>query len=164
MGILLSIRRVRRWWRNDVKRRYRQRFVWQSELNFVRVMNGTVITLPIVRDHKGRPLVLYMSGKWFKQYDVEHQYKVRGYHIDFAVSWLQRGIEINGAFDPNGRPIHDIVKDQRRRDHLKQNRPPWNVLDIPAIWLEPNSVQYRPDKVRQLVHDWIGPELPKTSR
>lgn len=128
-----------RYWRDN-----RKLFPSPAEIALIRLMGGTVFTLPALKSTKtGFPLALVLSmGVDFRIENVRREVRVGKYWVDFGND-LNRGIEVDGkAYH------HDIVM-QQQRDEYFQNAG-WGVLHI-----KPTDIYNQPKKTREKVLNFL---------
>jgi very-short-patch-repair endonuclease len=121
------------------RRMHRLLYPSPAEVQFVRVMRGHALTLPLIKSTKtGFPLTLLWRGKLLKNELIEREVWAGGerrFCMDFATphAAYRKAIEIDGS-------QHDILKDQERDEYLRAHG--WTVLHVKArrLWREPRLV------------------------
>ena len=109
-----------------------------AEAQFVRIMRGQALTIPLIKSRRtGFPLTILWRGWILKGELIEREVRVGKYYLDFATpgSRFLKAIEIDGS------QWHmDVLKDQERDAYLRARG--WDVKRIPArrVFREPRMV------------------------
>lgn len=138
MNVIQKYKRLRSAWRR------RQRLLYPSpaEMQLLRIMGGTAITIDLFRDPRTKfPFTFVLSmGPVFKAELIQREVRIGKYYADFAVStpYYKKAIECDG------RQWHlDVVHEQERDEYFAEYG--FSVLHIPAsdLYHYPNLVHER---------------------
>ena len=122
------------WWRVG-----RLLFPSPAEMKFIKLMGGTVFSMPIVMSRKtGFPFAIVLwRGHALRKHKMKREVRVGKCFVDFGndIKW---GIEILG-FEWHT----DVLAEQQREDYIKSYD--WRVLYIPAadLWRKSKSTKRR---------------------